>query len=247
MADSFLMQAVSDDDGELYTWTATSKDWAATGFPGPGSALYVAVAEGRIAAGSVADGSITTAKLANDAVTASKIADDAVQLNHIFENAVRTFHIAPGNVTTDTIADGAVTAAKIAEGAIFSNTTASGGNPALTVAPATAAAFASLANTGARTYDYDPGVDGYYTLVYEFRLVVGGSYRKVAASQDFKRVAGVCSLEGSTVTSGLGVQTGVAVAFSISSDDVRVTLTNSTGGALTGHYWRSVLSGDLPT
>jgi hypothetical protein len=130
---------------------------------------------------------------------------------------------------------------------VFSNTTANGGNPALTVAPTTAAQFASLADAGARTYDYDPGANGYYTLVYEFRLVVGGAYRKIAVSQDFKRVAGVCSLEGSAVTSGLGVQTGLAVAFSIVSDDVRVTLTNTTGGALTGHYWRSVLSGDLPT
>jgi hypothetical protein len=128
------------------------------------------------------------------------------------------------------------------------NTTANGGNPRLRVAPDTAAQFTSLADAGVRTYDFDPGVNGYYTLAYEFRLITGGgSYRKVSATQDFKRVSGVCSLEGSAVISGLGVQTGVAVAFSIASDDVRVSVTNTTGAALTGHYWRGTLDGDLPT
>lgn len=127
------------------------------------------------------------------------------------------------------------------------NNTSGGGNPTLFVAPDTAADFAQLADAAARTYDYDPGADGYYTLAYEFRLVTGGgSYRKIAVTQDFKRVSGVCSLEGSMVTLGNGVQTGLAVAFSIVSDDVRVTLTNTTGSTLDGHYWRSTLAGDLP-
>lgn len=133
-------------------------------------------------------------------------------------------------------------------GTSFSNDTSGGGNPTLKVAPETAAEFAQLADATARTYDYDPGVDGYYSLVYEFRLITGGgSYRKIAVTQDFKRVSGVCSLEGSMVTIGTGVQTGLTVAFSIASDDVRVTFTNGTGSTLDGHYWRGVTAGDLPS
>jgi hypothetical protein len=42
----YLMQAVSGGvggDGALKSWSASSADWAAAGFPGPGTALYVAV------------------------------------------------------------------------------------------------------------------------------------------------------------------------------------------------------------
>jgi hypothetical protein len=42
----YLMQAVSGGgggDGALYSWSAGAADWAAAGFPGPGTALYTAV------------------------------------------------------------------------------------------------------------------------------------------------------------------------------------------------------------
>jgi len=41
---NYLFQAVSDDDGEIYTWVATTMDFAGAGFPGPGAPLYVALA-----------------------------------------------------------------------------------------------------------------------------------------------------------------------------------------------------------
>ena len=130
----------------------------------------------------------------------------------------------------------------------FTNTTPGGGNPTLFVAPDVTAPFESLSDSGERSYDYNPGADGYYTLAYEFRLVTGEStFRKVSVVQDFKCVDGVCSLEGSAVPSNLGVQTGVALEFSIVDDAVRVTLTNTTGSALSGYYWRATAPGDLPT
>jgi hypothetical protein len=45
------MQARSSSDGQIYTWVAASPDYAAVGFPGPGSALDVVVAQDASAAG----------------------------------------------------------------------------------------------------------------------------------------------------------------------------------------------------
>lgn len=65
MSLQFLMQAVSDSDSHLYTWTATSADFVAAGFPGPGDAFDVAVhgVKDDGAGGGGGGGSVTEAQL----------------------------------------------------------------------------------------------------------------------------------------------------------------------------------------
>lgn len=137
----------------------------------------------------------------------------------------------------------------------FRNVRAGGGNPLCNVAPDFADAFTSLANAGTRNIDFHPGNhdylpsnDGYFTLIYEFRLAMnGGGIRKLTVSQDFKTVGGTPTLEGTIQQPSLtGVSTGLAAAFTIDSGYVRVGLTNTTGAAVSGHYWRWVLAGDRP-
>lgn len=45
MSKLYIMQAVSSSNGQLYSWNANTPDFAATGFPGPGSPLNVALVD----------------------------------------------------------------------------------------------------------------------------------------------------------------------------------------------------------
>lgn len=55
----FFMQARSSSNGQLYSWrNNTTPDWAATGFPGPGTAEHVCVSKRVIASDSGAGGGV---------------------------------------------------------------------------------------------------------------------------------------------------------------------------------------------
>jgi hypothetical protein len=85
---SYKMQAVSSVDGAIKNWIASFPDFAATGFPGPGSALNVAVLDAQIGdAAVIADGGVITAKLADSAVTAAKLGGASVTADKLDDNA----------------------------------------------------------------------------------------------------------------------------------------------------------------
>ena len=81
----YLMQAVSGGvggDGALKAWSAGTADWAAAGFPGPGTALYTAVRK------VIRDDVIVTAKVATLATTAQSAPVVTNNSNNDFKAAV---------------------------------------------------------------------------------------------------------------------------------------------------------------
>jgi hypothetical protein len=51
MATKYQMQAKSSADAQLYSWLAVAPDFAAVGYPGPGSAQDIAISGGGIDTG----------------------------------------------------------------------------------------------------------------------------------------------------------------------------------------------------
>lgn len=132
---------------------------------------------------------------------------------------------------------------------VFTNFSAGGGNPTLKVAPESAVPITSLATASNANFDTDPGVDGYYQFTVEalVRKVAAGTYHRISAIIDARRVSGTMTIVGSQVDLPGGDATGFTLTLSATSGSIRANLANASGETADGFMQTGWKRSDLPS
>jgi hypothetical protein len=218
MATQYLMQAVSDDDGALYTWLAASADFAGSGFPGPGSPVHVAVAE------STGDSEGDTEDLSTTLAAGNET--DGTDLEVTFLDKLVFDHPTPANVIEITHDDGLSIEVDAGGRTVFETGT---GGSWVSLAGATANSRYALATSGFSLrglYRYDPVAN---KVILEAVNGATGQMSGTWESPTFANLdaaAGNASLRVAPELSG-------AVTSLATANNVNVDLTLSTNGYYT--------------